>query len=76
MSSFVVVWRSAEGAAVQTYAHDDKTPRTFTDGDAPETHDVPAVKRDAFVKLLENREAFEPVRVESSAVQDLLGWAV
>lgn len=73
---FVVVWRAAEGAAVQTFAHPDKTPRVFTDADAPEAADASWVEEDVLAVLLENREAFHPKRVRVDTANTLLGWSV
>lgn len=74
---FVVVWRSKEGAAVQTYAHPDKSPRVFTDDDAaPEAEGAQWVDQDTLGVLLANHEAFHPKRVDRATASTLLGWSV
>lgn len=77
MTEYVVVWRAAEGAAVQTFAHPDKSPRVFTDPAAPEAEGADAVDDDGVLAvLLENREEFHPKRIPVQAARDLLGWSV
>lgn len=74
--SFVVVWREAEGAAVRTYALDDKSPRVFDSPDAPEAQDVPSADAVKLAKLLAAHDAFDGVRVDVQAARDVLGWTV
>lgn len=73
--SFVVVWRAAEGAAVNTFAHADKRPRVFED-DATEAQGVHEVDADALTALLAAREPFDPKRVDTKVASTLLGWEV
>lgn len=75
-ADFVIVWRAVEGAAVQTYANTDKTPRVFSDASASEAEGVDAVDESGLVALLEERAAFEPKRVDRDVAKTLLGWTV
>lgn len=74
--SFVVVWRDADGAAVQTFAHDDKSPRVFDTTDAPEVQNAGTAGATKLAGLLEAKDAFEPVRVDVAVARDVLGWTV
>jgi hypothetical protein len=73
---FIIVWRPAEGAAVQTYAELDKSPRVFTSVESPEASAADEVDLDTLAVLLENREEFHPKRVKVAAARSLLGWNV
>lgn len=74
--SFVIVWRDADGAAVQAYAHEDKTPRVFDSPDAHEAQDVPSANAVKLTELLEAQDTFEHVRVDVQTARDILGWTV
>ena len=73
---FVIVWRHVEGAALQTYANPDKTPRVFDNAGATEAEGALWVDADALTVLLEQRDPFANVLVDRQSARDLLGWAV
>lgn len=74
--SFVVVWRAIEGAAVQTYALSNKSPRPFSDTSSVEAAGAEEVGEAQLTALLESRDAFKPKRVSAQVAKALLGWDV
>lgn len=76
MKDVVVVWRAADGGAVQTYANADRSPRVFSDTSAPELAGASTVTKDELTSLLETHAPFEPRRVDTRTVTSLLGWDV
>lgn len=76
MKDVVVVWRAAEGAAVQTYAHPDKTPRLFSDASAPELAGVVSTSKVELVSLLESHLPFDKRKVDARTAASELGWDV
>ena len=76
IEEFVVVWRASEGAALQTYANPDKTPRVFNDAGAVEARDVLWADADALTLLLQQRDPFDKCLVGKNDARELLGWTV
>lgn len=77
MNKFIVVWRERDGAAVQTFANPDRSPRVFDEGLEPSQHTPEATAvSDELVLLLSSREAFEPRRVTLLDAEKLLGWDI